>query len=64
MFEGRAHTKKTRSFGQKLSKSVQKDFFVLLFQKIAGLTKNWQNRVLIVIWECSKNQFGRPKNVF
>ena len=47
-FEGERASKKTRFFCQNYSKSAQ---------------KFCQNRGKTVLWESSKNQFGRPKKV-
>ena len=59
---GSARQKKTRFFCQKFWKSTQKRLFWPFFQKFACCAKFFcQNRGKTVLWESSKNQFGRPK---
>ena len=58
-FEGGARGEKTQFFGQKFLKSALKRIF---FSKVCMRPITFgQNRVFIVIWKSSENQFGRPK---
>ena len=61
-FEGERAPKKNAIFCQNFSKSAQKRLFLTVFSKIClRRTKLCQNRGKTVLWESSKNQFGRPK---
>ena len=61
-FKGERAPKKTRFFCQNFSKSAQKRLFLTVFSKICLRRRKFcQNRGKTVLWESSKNQFGRPK---
>ena len=61
-FKGDCAPKKMRFFCQNFSKSAQKRLFLLVFSKIClRRTKFCKNRGKTVLWESSKNQFGRLK---
>ena len=61
-FEGERAPKKTQFFCQNFSKSAQKRLFLTVFSKICLRRRKFcQNRRKTVLWESSKNQFGRPK---
>ena len=60
---GGARDEKTQSFGQSFpsKKSLKKRFLDRFFSIIClPCRKFGQNRVFLVIWESSDNQFGRP----
>ena len=62
-FEGEARAEKTRFFGQNFPKSAKKTtFWPVSFLKLClRRKKNGQTREFLVLWESSKNKFGRPK---
>ena len=61
-FEGECAPKKTRFFCQNFSKSAQKRLFFTVFSKICLRRRKFcKNRGKTVLWESSKNLFGRPK---
>ena len=58
-FEGKRAPKKTEIFWSKFSKNVQTRHFDLLFYLICLRRKNFgRNRVIIMFWARSENQFG------
>ena len=64
-FEGEAHAKKTRFFGQ-ISQVPKMPFSASFFFKLSPAEpriKLDQNRVVILICESSENQFGRTKKM-
>ena len=61
-FEGERAPKKTRFFCQNFSISAQKRLLLTVFSKICLRRRKFiQNRGKTVLWESSKNQFGRLK---
>ena len=62
-FEGERAPKKNAIFFVKIFQKVPKNgFFLTVFSKIClRRRKICQNRGKTVLWESSKNQFGRPK---
>ena len=59
---GSARQKKRNFFCQNFSKSAQKRLFLTVFSKICLRRRKFcLNRRKTVLWESSKNQFGRPK---
>ena len=59
---GSARQKKTRFFLSKFFKKCPKTAFLTVFSKICLRRRKFcQNRGKTVLWESSKNQFGRPK---
>ena len=60
--EGECAPKKTQFFCQKFFKKCPKTAFLTVFLKICLRRRNFcQSRAKTVLWESSKNQFGRPK---
>ena len=61
-FEGERAPKKTRFFLSKFFKKCPKTAFLTVFSKICLRHRKFcQNKGKAVLWESSKNQFGRPK---
>ena len=61
-FEGERAPKKTRFFCQNFFKKCPKTAFLTVFPKICMRRRKFcQNRGKSVLWESSKNLFGRPK---
>ena len=61
-FEGGARAEKTRSFGKHFSKVSKNAFFGMFFFKIlAAVQKIWPKQGILVLLECSQNQFGQPR---
>ena len=63
-FERERAPKKTRFFCQNFSKKCPKTAFLTVFffsKNCLRRRKFSKNRVKTVLWESSKNQFGRPK---
>ena len=62
-FEGGVLAEKTLFFGQNFPKSAEKSLFLSVFFSKFCLRRRkiWPNQGLLVLWESSENQFGRPK---
>ena len=61
-FEGERAPKKNAIFLSKFFKKCPKTAFLTVFSKIRLRRRKFcQNRGKTVLWESSKNQFGRPK---
>ena len=61
-FEGERAPKKNAIFLSKFFKKCPKTAFLTVFSKICLRRRKFcQNRRKTVLWESSKNQFGRPK---